>query len=64
MGCTVGPDQLGLKSLAKEFGLSSLRSREPWQDFEEESDVSGPVPEKIHRGEGVKHELEQGEVEG
>lgn len=40
---------------AKEFGLTSLSSREPWEAFEEESDMIGCVPKEVHQGKGVKN---------
>lgn len=40
----LGQTMLGLNGLAKEFGLSSLSSGEPWKVFEVGSDVIGPVP--------------------
>lgn len=45
---------------AKEYGLTSLSSREPWEAFEEESDTIGCVPKEVHQGKGAKDELEQG----
>lgn len=54
MGCALecaARAQLLRPPWAKEFGLTSLRSREPWEDLEERSDMIGPVPKEIHQGE-------------